>query len=108
MLLVSFFNEAVAQKLSNVRAAVNLSTVTIRYDLEGAIPGQLFEVNLYSSYNGFSAPLAMVSGDVGKEIQPGMQKEIQWQTKELPDFDGKLSFDVRALLTFSPFEVKSP
>lgn len=108
MLLGSFSHAAVAQRLSKVRAVVNASTVTVVYDLEGAVLGQLFEVNLYSSHNNFSTPLRMVSGDVGKEVQAGSQREIQWQTGELPDFDGKLSFDVRAELTFSPLLVKSP
>jgi hypothetical protein len=70
--------------------------------------GQVFNVDLYSSHNDYSSPLLYVSGDTGKDIKPGIDKKLVWQTKELINFDGQLSFDVRAILTFSPFVIKSP
>jgi hypothetical protein len=99
-----------AQKLSNVRATLDSATapVNIRYDLEAALEGQLFKVYLYSSHNNFSAPLLLVTGAVGDGITSGINKQIVWDSKELIAFDGQLSFDVKAVLTFSPFVIKTP
>ena len=108
IILFLFAFQATAQKLSNVRASLDSTTVTILYNLESSIEGQLYNVELYSSHNDYSSPLLYVSGDVGKAIKPGIDKRIVWQTKELINFDGQLSFDVRAVLTFSPFIIKSP
>jgi hypothetical protein len=97
-----------AQTVSQVRATADSSVVTILYDLQGTIEGQLYQVELYSSHNAFSTPLQYVYGEVGNNIQAGKDKKIIWQTKELMNYEGEVSFDVRALLTFSPFMVKSP
>ncbi len=99
-----------AQKVSNVRAALDTAsaTVSILYDLAGVMEGQLFRVNVYSSHNQYITPLLQVTGAVGDGIVPGADKQIVWNPKELNNFDGQVSFDVRAVLTFSPFAIKTP
>src|SRR4051812_7433467 len=92
LLLLCFCYPAVAQKLTNVRATIDsaTNTVNILYDLQGAMEGQLYQVNLYSSHNNFSSPLSFVNGDVGDGITPGTDKQIVWQPKELLNFNGQL------------------
>ena len=96
-----------SQQITNVRATADSATITILYDLVGTIEGQLFTVDLYSSHNEYESPLIYVSGEAGRNIKPGTDKKIVWEGKELNNFDGQLTFDVRAVLTFSPFLMKA-
>lgn len=99
----------VAQRILNVRAQAKGNLVTITYDLLGTISGQLYEVALYSSHNGMSSPLIQVRGDVGPNMKPGVNKMIEWGSlKELNEFDGEVTLEVRATLTFSPMRFNTP
>jgi hypothetical protein len=101
-------NPCTAQQVSNVRATADSAFVTILYDLQGDLEGQLFSVELYGSHNEYTSPLLYVTGDVGSNVKAGKDKKMVWQTRELNIFEGQITFDVRAELVFSPFVVKSP
>jgi len=99
---------SIAQSILNVRAEPKGNLVYIHYDLEGALPGQLFEVTVFGSHNHMQTPLTFVRGDVGSNVSPG-RKKIEWgAAKELSRFAGEITFRVEARLTFSPFALKSP
>jgi hypothetical protein len=55
-----------AQRIENVKAAVEKDKVIITYDVTGVASGQRFKAQLYSSHNNFASPLFRVSGDVGE------------------------------------------
>ena len=99
-----------AQQVANIEATqLDDQTVRVSYDLQGELPGQLFTVRLFSSANNFQLPLIFVTGDVGEEITAGNGKTIDWDiSQELVAFEGDLTFEVRALITFSPIEVTAP
>jgi hypothetical protein len=98
------------QQVNNIEATqLDENTIRVSYDLEGELPGQLFTVRLFSSANNFQLPLIFVSGDVGEEIAAGKGKSIDWDiAQELVAFEGDLTFEVRALITFSPIDVTFP
>ncbi|QHT69793.1 hypothetical protein GXP67_25680 [Rhodocytophaga rosea] len=108
LLLYLMAYPAFSQQISNVRATADSAFVTILYDLQGTIEGQLFTVELYGSHNEYNSPLLYVTGEVGNKIKAGKNKKMVWQTRELNNFEGDITFDVRAELAFSPFAVKSP
>ncbi len=98
-----------AQKISNIRAQATGDYVTIYYDLEGTLAGQLFKVELYSSHNQFQAPLHHVRGDAGPGVTPGKKKTIEWGAqKELASYQGEIIFEVKAQLVFSPIVLQTP
>lgn len=100
---------AAAQRVTNVRAQAKGNMVTITYDLQGTIIGQLYEVAVYSSHNEMAQPLVHVRGEVGKNLKPGTNKLIEWGSmKELGDYEGEIGLEVRATLTFSPIRFTSP
>ncbi len=111
-LILLFFiclQTAFAQRVTNVRAQAKGNIVTISYDLLGTLSGQLYTVSVYSSHNGMSAPLSQVKGEIGPDIKPGTNKLIEWGAKkELSDFEGDITFEVRATLTFSPMRFTAP
>lgn len=99
-----------AQQVTNIEAKqLDNQKVRVSYDLQGELPGQLFKVELYSSANNFRLPLLYVEGHVGEDVKAGIGKFIDWDfSKELVAFEGDLTFEVRALLTFSPLKVSFP
>jgi len=100
---------AVGQRVTNVRAQAKGNIVTITYDLQGTIIGQIYQVEVFSSHNQMSQPITQVRGEIGPNLKPGVNKMIEWGSmKELGDFDGELSLEVRATLTFSPIRFTSP
>lgn len=110
VLILAFGHTLQAQKVTNIRATqIESELVRISYDLQEEVPGQLFTVQLFSSANDFNLPLVYVQGEVGENIKAGIDKFIDWDiSKELIAFDGDLTFEVRALLTFSPVKLSYP
>ena len=98
------------QQVSDVSASqLDEQTIRVKYNLQGEVPGQLYTVNLYSSTDQFNMPLEYVDGYVGENVEAGVNNFIDWDLgKELVAFDGELSFEVRAELTFTPISMVFP
>lgn len=108
-LLALYISVGFAQRITDVRAQATGNLITISYDLAGTILGQLYEVAIYSSHDGMSKPLQHVRGDIGASLTPGRGKRIEWGVKkELGDFDGDITFEIRARLMFSPIRFTTP
>jgi hypothetical protein len=104
-----FTFQTFGQRVTNVRAQARGNLVTITYDLQGTIIGQLYTVEVFSSHNEMAQPLVQVRGEVGPDMKPGINKVIEWGSmKELGDYDGEISLEVRATLTFSPIRFTTP
>ena len=98
-----------AQHISYVQAHVTGDFVTVYYTLEEDTPGQAFAVELYSSGDGYQRPLSRVRGDVGDGVKAGGTRQIEWGIQEeLPEYQGTLTFEVRARLTFAPVTIGYP
>src|SRR5688572_22162040 len=102
-----------AQRIENIRAEVfgEGEKVVITYDITGAAQGQKFKITVYGSHNNFTAPLTLVTGDVGRdrEISGGPNKRIEWSAKsELKDFSGDVTFEVRAEVSAAAFFIQQP
>ncbi len=108
--LLCIGNQLIAQQVTNIEARkLNDQIVRVTYDLIGELPGQLFTITLYSSVNDFKLPLQYVEGDVGEDVETGRNRFIDWDiSKELVAFDGDLTFEVRAVLVFSPVKLNYP
>lgn len=89
--------------VDNVRFVSTEGTVKITYDLTGK-PDKKYLVGIKLSHDGgqtYSITPETVTGDVGRGIRPGMQKQISWEY--LTDFPAGLSgnqyvFEVEAVL----------
>ena len=91
-----FFSRA--QNLTNLSASQQGNEVVVNYQLEGE-KGKAYTVSLYASNNNFATPLQLVEGDVAaKRVLSGSNKTIKWRVlDELKNFDGDLSFEIRAV-----------
>jgi hypothetical protein len=70
--------------------------IIIHYDLEDANTNHEFLLNVFSSKDNFTAPLAKVTGDVGQEVKPGTNKKITWDIiREYGGYKGKLALEIR-------------
>jgi hypothetical protein len=97
LLLVLSMNWVSAQTIENVRSTFQNNKITITFDIVNAKAGQEFNVQVYSSHNGFATPLTYLSGDVGHSVKPGVSKKVEWDVQgELKNFTGDITLDVRA------------
>lgn len=89
---------SLAQNLTNLSASQQGNEVVVNYHLEGE-KGKAYTVLLYASNNNFTTPLQLVEGDVAaKRVLSGSNKTIKWRVlDELKDFDGNISFEIRAV-----------
>ena len=79
-------------------------SLNIYYDLRDTVAGHLYTINAYSSTDNFVNPLTKVSGDLGHQVKPGLNKKIVWKAKEElgSQFEGKVGLEIRGKV-FIPF-----
>lgn len=100
-----------AQRIDNVQANVIGDKVIVSYDIAAAAEGQKFKVSLYASHDGYTSPLNLITGDAGlhNELLAGYGKRIEWNAKsELKEFDGEITFEIRAQVLAAPLRVIGP
>ncbi len=92
-----------SQKIQIDWVEVTGDKVIVHYNLEDNSPNHEYAVSLMSSKDNFSAPLTKVSGDVGSEVKPGLNKRIQWSIiDELGNYKGDIELEIRGKV-FVPF-----
>ena len=101
---ILFVSTVLAQEIKNISYAQEGNKVRLEFDLIGNSSERYF-IALYSSIDNYARPLQYVTGDVGKNIQPG-KKVISWDAKkELGNYQGNIRFKLKArfipLLTFT-------
>lgn len=101
-----FFGQT--QTIENIKATFQTNKVVITYDLMNAKSGQDFNVQIFSSHNGYASPLTYLSGDVGSNVKPGSNRRVEWDAQsELHTFSGDITFEVRAEIVFG-WRFKTP
>jgi len=94
---------ASAQTVTIKKVELAGERVIVHFDLDDANSNHEFLLNLFSSNDNFTAPLSKVSGDVGPEVKPGLNKRIAWDIlKEYGGYKGKLSLEIRGKV-YVPF-----
>lgn len=97
-----------AQRFENVRATFQNGTVVIAYDLVGT-SGQKFNVDIFGSHNNYATPLKAVAGDIGKNVNAGLNRQVQWNAAaELGTYSGDIVFRLRGEPMPVPFSFTSP
>jgi hypothetical protein len=104
LFLLLFVQETIwAQKVELDWVEIIDKKVIVHYNLHDDNTSRQYLVNLYTSQDGFSKELTKVSGDVGADVTAGSDKRIIWDiVKELGDYAGNLTFEVRARI-YTPF-----
>jgi hypothetical protein len=102
--LAVFAQTTSAQKATIRRIEQTADELVVYYDLEDTEKSRTFLMQLFSSTNNFSAPLDHVSGDVGIDVKPGVNRKISWGIRrELGDkFVGDIQLEIRGKL-YVPF-----
>ena len=105
LLLVAAFATCAAFAQSVVIKKVELAgeNIIVHYELDDSNPNNEYLINLYSSKDNYSAPLNKVSGDVGMEVKPGVNKKITWKIRdEYGGYKGKIALEIRGKV-YVPF-----
>lgn len=106
---MAFAFDASAQRIENFKASYAEGKVLITYDLISSKPADKFKVELYGSHNNYSVPIKLVTGDVGKNIGPGVNKSVEWNAAvELGTFNGDVVFKLKGELLPPPLVITSP
>jgi hypothetical protein len=110
LLIVGFAPGLIGQKIANVRASTQGSFVEISFDLIESEPGEKFRVSLYGSHDNFTSALIRVSGDAGDQpVKAGTGKKVLWDAaSELRNFQGPMTFEVRAEVIPAPLVITHP
>jgi len=101
--LVLISHTITAQFLEITEIELQGINLIIHYNLEDNRPDHEYSISLFSSKDNFTTPLARVTGDVGAEVKPGLNKKINWDiTREFGNYKGNLTFEIHARI-FMPF-----
>lgn len=77
--------------------------IIVHYDLEDSNPNNEYKLDLYASRDNYASPLTKVSGDIGNEVSPGVNKQVIWKIREeYGPFVGRIAVEVRGNV-YSPF-----
>lgn len=96
-LIFVFATIGFAQKITLKPIVVEGSDIVIRYDFE-APKGKAYFISLFGSHDNYFNPLR-ATGDVQeKRVLSGSNKVIRWNSEDLVQFDGEISFK----LAFEP------
>ena len=93
-----------AQEFTIKKVELAGENLNIYYDLRDTVAGHAYTINAYSSTDNFVNPLTKVSGDLGLQVKPGLNKKIVWKAKEElgSQFEGKVGLEIRGKV-FIPF-----
>jgi hypothetical protein len=93
-----------AQEFTIRKIERTLNEVVLHYDLIDTTRYRTYTIRVYSSVDNFLAPLVQVTGDVGLEVTPGVNKRIAWNAKQElgATFSGAVELDVRGRV-YVPF-----
>ena len=103
--LAAFFTScAVAgQNLAIKNVELDGEKIIVNYDLEDSNPRNEYKLDLYASKDNFATPLSKVSGDVGPEVKPGLNKKIIWSVREeIGGYKGRIALEIRGKV-YIPF-----
>lgn len=105
LLLVAAFAtcSVFAQTVSIKKVELAGENVIVHYELDDSNPNNEYLINLYSSKDNYFAALTKVSGDVGMEVKPGVNKKIVWKIRdEYGGYKGKIALEIRGKV-YVPF-----
>jgi hypothetical protein len=93
-----------AQKFTIKRVELANQQVIVHYDLTDDVTGRSYTLNVYGSHDNYLNPLQKITGDVGLEVKPGLNKKIIWDPKgELGEsYQGSVALEIRGRL-YIPF-----
>jgi len=104
LLIFALFGKAYSQNFAIKRVEVSGGLVHIYYDIIDTVADHAYTVNVFSSKDNFISRLGKVTGDLGLEVRPGIDKKISWNVHDelSPAFEGTVSLEVRGSL-YIPF-----
>lgn len=95
-----FVETSLAQTFSIKRTEQSPDGLILYYDLVDIDKSRTYLIQVFSSHNSFATALQKISGDVGINVKPGLNKKITWSAKsELGNsFVGDVQLEVRVKL----------
>jgi hypothetical protein len=101
--IIFLIPQSFCQNINNIDWNIKDKKVEIQYDLESDSKEKVYRIEIYVSLDGGATfekqELKFVTGDVGKNVNPGKAKKVMWDlSKEFPDFkEGNAAFEIKAI-----------
>ncbi len=91
-------SSVVGQDINIKKIELENDKVYLVYDLIDSTQDRVYTIRLYSSHDNFISPLQKATGDLGLEVRPGINRQIEINLMEeySSDFEGKVAFELRA------------
>jgi hypothetical protein len=104
-----FVETSLAQTFSIKRTEQSPDGLILYYDLVDGDKTRTYLIQVFSSHNNFTTPLQKISGDVGINVKPGLNKKITWSAKsELGNsYAGDVQLEVRGKLYVPAITISS-
>lgn len=95
---------ASAQEFSIKSIEQSKDALVLYYDLVDTTSARVYTIYLYSSHDKFVAPLLKVSGDIGLEVKPGLNKMLKWNIREElgENYRGEIQMEIKGRV-YTPF-----
>jgi hypothetical protein len=110
--LIALLFHSRAQAVTGVEVNIVGDNLQVTYAMSGLSMGQKFDVELYSSIDNYSSPLAdeMIVGDLGKDIPLKSSNLITIgdPLETLGAITGDLNFKIKTTLIYNPVSVTLP
>lgn len=108
-ILLLFINYGYSQQVENLRLEQLGDKIIIHFDFSARNQGDLYQLKVFQSTDGFTKPINLVKGDVGDMIIPGNGKQIEWYAREeLGAFKGPLIVEIRVFESPENLYIQSP
>jgi len=92
-----------AQEIDSITMTQENGKVRLEYDFIQNDSNVPYELYVYSSHDNFTKPLQLVTGDVGKNVYPGLKKTVIWDgATELGNFKGDVILKIKGSI-YKPF-----
>jgi hypothetical protein len=104
-----FAGTTLAQTFTIKKTEQSPEGLILYYDLVDDDKSRTYLIQVYSSHDNFKAPVQKISGDVGINVKPGLNKKITWNARrELGNaFAGDVQLEVRGRLYVPTIRITS-
>lgn len=109
ILFVCSVTSSVGQKIENLKLQQAGDKILIHFDFISDHTESGFQIRAYHSGDNFNQPINLARGDVGDNVLPGRNKQIEWFAREeLGGFRGDIIIEIRVFLTPENLYVQNP
>ena len=108
--ILLLFGKAYGQQfiISNIYA--DRGKIYVNFKIDGRYEHERYQIQLYSSHDGYAKPLTHVTGPIEGEVtNTDEELQVVWDAqKELKKFEGNIQLELKGQVTYVPVHLNNP